>query len=47
VASEQSGFDVTSHHTVFAGLCPACQGRTGESGGGDRASPAVGSSRST
>lgn len=39
VASEQSGFDVTSHHTVFAGLCPACRGRADHSGGGDRASP--------
>jgi len=26
VASEQSGFDVVSHHTVFAGLCPQCRG---------------------
>lgn len=25
VASEQSGFDITSHHTVFAGTCPACR----------------------
>ncbi|MCC7022842.1 MAG: transcriptional repressor [Thermomicrobiales bacterium] len=25
VASEQSGFAITSHHTVFAGVCPACQ----------------------
>jgi Fe2+ or Zn2+ uptake regulation protein len=25
VAAEQSGFDVTSHHTVFAGMCPACK----------------------
>jgi Fur family transcriptional regulator, peroxide stress response regulator len=25
VASEQSGFDITSHHTVFAGICPACK----------------------
>lgn len=25
VAAEQSGFAVTSHHTVFNGLCPACQ----------------------
>lgn len=24
VAKEQSGFEVTSHHTVFSGLCPAC-----------------------
>ncbi len=24
VAEEQSGFTVTSHHTVFAGTCPAC-----------------------
>lgn len=25
VAEEQSGFAVTSHHTVFAGMCPACR----------------------
>jgi Fe2+ or Zn2+ uptake regulation protein len=25
VAAEQSGFDITSHHTVFAGMCPACR----------------------
>lgn len=24
VAAEQSGFEITSHHTVFAGRCPAC-----------------------
>lgn len=28
VASEQSGFDVTSHHTVFAGTCPTCRSST-------------------
>lgn len=28
VASEQSGFDITSHHTVFAGVCPACRTET-------------------
>jgi Fe2+ or Zn2+ uptake regulation protein len=27
VAAEQSGFDITSHHTVFAGICPACKTR--------------------
>lgn len=27
VAEEQSGFEVTSHHTVFAGHCPTCLGR--------------------
>ena len=27
VAEEQSGFEITSHHTVFAGRCPACQSR--------------------
>lgn len=27
VASEQSGFDIDSHHTVFLGTCPTC--RTG------------------
>ena len=26
VAEEQSGFAVTSHHTVFAGRCPQCRG---------------------
>ena len=25
VAEEQSGFKVTSHHTLFAGICPACR----------------------
>jgi Fe2+ or Zn2+ uptake regulation protein len=27
VAAEQSGFEITSHHTVFAGQCPACRSR--------------------
>ncbi len=25
VASERSGFVISNHHTVFAGICPACQ----------------------
>ena len=25
VAEEQSGFTVTSHHTLFAGTCPGCR----------------------
>ncbi|MDQ2653396.1 MAG: transcriptional repressor [Chloroflexota bacterium] len=25
VASEQSGFEIDSHHTVFLGTCPACR----------------------
>lgn len=25
VAEERSGFSITSHHTVFAGLCPDCR----------------------
>jgi Fe2+ or Zn2+ uptake regulation protein len=25
VAEERSGFVITSHHTVFSGLCPACR----------------------
>jgi Fe2+ or Zn2+ uptake regulation protein len=25
VAAEQSGFEITSHHTVFAGRCPTCK----------------------
>jgi Fe2+ or Zn2+ uptake regulation protein len=28
VAEERSGFTITSHHTVFSGVCSACQGRT-------------------
>jgi Fe2+ or Zn2+ uptake regulation protein len=27
VAEEQSGFVITSHHTVFSGLCPECQAK--------------------
>ena len=30
VAAEQSGFEITSHHTVFVGLCAACRGRSSE-----------------
>ena len=26
VAEERSGFSISSHHTVFAGLCPVCRG---------------------
>jgi Fe2+ or Zn2+ uptake regulation protein len=25
VASERSGFEITSHHTMFAGRCPVCR----------------------
>ena len=25
VAAEQSGFEITGHHTVFAGCCPGCR----------------------
>jgi len=25
VAEEQSGYSVTSHHTLFAGICPTCR----------------------
>ncbi len=25
VAEEKSGFEISSHHTVFAGRCPACK----------------------
>lgn len=32
VASEQSGFDIESHHTVFLGTCPSC--RTGRAQAG-------------
>ena len=28
VAEERSGFSISSHHTVFSGLCSACLGRT-------------------
>ena len=30
VAAEQSGFTITSHHTVFAGRCPRCRERRTE-----------------
>lgn len=32
VASEQTGFTISHHHTVFSGLCPACRSadRAGE-----------------
>jgi Fe2+ or Zn2+ uptake regulation protein len=29
VAGEQSGFEVTGHHTVFTGICPCCQHKDG------------------
>jgi len=32
VAEEQSGFAVSSHHTVFAGRCPTCLGVSREVG---------------
>ena len=35
VAGEQSGFEISSHHTVFAGVCPACR-RSRESKVGSR-----------
>ena len=35
VAAEQSGFDVSSHHTVFSGTCPDCRS-AGTRGNGDR-----------
>ncbi len=38
VAAEKSGFEITRHHTVFSGRCPACQakglGASQRSGGG-------------
>jgi Fe2+ or Zn2+ uptake regulation protein len=36
VAAEQSGFDITSHHTVFAGVCPACKSAVDANGRVDR-----------
>src|SRR5665811_212005 len=27
VASERTGYDIDSHHTVFVGICPACQAK--------------------
>ena len=32
VASEQSGFDIESHHTVFLGTCPTCRSGKGQVG---------------
>jgi Fe2+ or Zn2+ uptake regulation protein len=33
VAAEQSGFEVTNHHTVFSGHCPHCRGAAGARAG--------------
>jgi Fe2+ or Zn2+ uptake regulation protein len=30
VAADQSDFDISSHHTVFAGRCPRCRGAKAE-----------------
>ena len=30
IAAERSGFAITSHHTVFAGTCPACRVKSTE-----------------
>jgi Fur family transcriptional regulator, peroxide stress response regulator len=38
VAAEQSGFDVSSHHTVFSGTCPGCKSAAFR-GNGDRQRP--------
>jgi Fe2+ or Zn2+ uptake regulation protein len=35
VAAEQSGFDITSHHTVFAGICPRCKSAAANNGVGE------------
>lgn len=32
VAEEQSGYAIDSHHTLFAGRCPACRGTVGTGG---------------
>jgi Fur family peroxide stress response transcriptional regulator len=32
VAEERSGFAIASHHTVFAGTCPACRRADGQTG---------------
>jgi Fe2+ or Zn2+ uptake regulation protein len=29
VAAERTGYDITSHHTVFVGICPECQAKQG------------------
>lgn len=39
VAAEQSGFDVESHHTVFAGRCPTCRDASQTSAGARHATP--------
>lgn len=41
VAADQSGFAVTSHHTVFNGLCPACQRVVEHEANGDLAPTVV------
>ena len=37
VAEERSGFAITSHHTVFAGTCPACRQKAARRPGGEAA----------
>jgi Fe2+ or Zn2+ uptake regulation protein len=32
VAEEQTGFEITSHHTMFSGLCPACAAKQRRAG---------------
>ena len=41
VAAEQSGFDIRSHHTVFAGVCPACRGTDNGTAGRGSHRPAL------
>jgi Fur family transcriptional regulator, peroxide stress response regulator len=46
VAAEQSGFDVSSHHTVFSGTCPSCRSAgTQVNGDRERSRRAVSSER--
>ena len=34
VATERSGYDIESHHTVFVGVCPECQAKRPASAAG-------------
>ena len=41
VAGERSGFEITSHHTMFAGLCPVCRTQAARRQGGETARTTV------
>lgn len=41
VAEERTGFTITSHHTIFAGICPACKAKDQANGSGSESLDAM------